>query len=47
MPTIGRLLFIVGLLAAIVYGGAYALVEVMEPPQGEITTRVPHDRFAR
>lgn len=47
MPTIGRLFFIIIVLAVIIYGGAFWLMEVMEPPSGEIINRIPHDRFAR
>jgi len=47
MPTFGRLLIFLFVVAAIVYGGAFWLMEVMDPPSGEIVTRVPHDRFAR
>ena len=40
MPTLFRLLFIVGLLAALAYGGMLALVTFVHPEQHEITKRV-------
>jgi len=47
MPTLRRLFFLIVILAGLAYGGAFAIVEYLKPPKGEITSRVPNDRFAR
>lgn len=47
MPTLRRLIFLIIFLVVLVYAGAFAIVEYLKPPQGEITNRVPNDRFAR
>jgi hypothetical protein len=40
VPTLFRLLFVVGLIAALAYGGMLALVTFVQPEQHEITQRV-------
>jgi len=47
MPTLIRLIVYIAVLTGLVYAGAFAIVTYLEPPKGEIVTRVPNDRFAR
>lgn len=41
MPTLFRLLIVIGLLAGLVYAGMFALAEFVEPHEREVTVRVP------
>ncbi len=45
MPSLIRLLVVLGLIGAVVYGGMIALVIMVEPKQREMTVRVPADRL--
>jgi len=45
MPSLLRLLTIVGLLGAIVYGGLYALAHFVQPKPREISVSIPPDKF--
>lgn len=45
MPTLFRFLTTLAILAGIVYGSMYALVLYVEPKQGEMTVRIPPERF--
>jgi hypothetical protein len=45
MPSLFRLLAVIGLLGAIVYGGLYALAHFVQPKPREITVSVPPDKF--
>jgi hypothetical protein len=45
MPSLIRLIVILGLLAGIVYGGMAALVAYVEPNQREMTIRIPNERL--
>ena len=45
MPSLIRLLVVLGVFAAIIYGGMIALVTLVEPNQREMTVRVPNDRL--
>jgi len=45
MPSLLRLLTIVGLLCAIVYGGLYALAHFVQPKPREISVSIPPDKF--
>jgi hypothetical protein len=45
MPTLIRFIIIVGLIAAVVYGGMVALVIFVEPEQRELSVRVPSERL--
>ena len=45
MPSLIRLLVVLGLIAAVVYGSMIALVMLVEPRQREMTVRVPNDRL--
>ena len=44
MPSLFRFLFIVAILAALVYGAMFALVMFVEPTQREMNVRVPSER---
>jgi hypothetical protein len=45
MPTLIRLLVVLGLIAAAIYGGMIALVVLVEPSQREMTVRIPGERL--
>ena len=45
MPSLIRLIVVLGVLAAIIYGGMVALVVLVEPNPREMTVRVPSDRL--
>ena len=45
MPSLLRLLSVIGLVAAVVYGGLYALAHFVEPKSREISVSVPPDKF--
>ena len=45
MPSLIRLLVVLGILAGIVYGGMIALVTLVDPNQREMTVRIPNDRL--
>jgi hypothetical protein len=45
MPSLIRLLVVLGLIGAVIYGGMIALVILVEPKQHEMTVRVPNERL--
>ncbi len=45
MPSLIRLLVVLGLIAGVVYGGMLALVLLVEPNPREMTDRVPPERL--
>jgi hypothetical protein len=45
MPSLLRFLSVVAILAAIVYGGIYALAHFVEPRPREISVSIPPDKF--
>ena len=45
MPSLIRLIVVLGLIAAAVYGGMIALVVLVEPNPREMTIRVPAERI--
>ena len=47
MPSLFRLIVVVGLLGGLVYGVMFALAHFVEPKPREITVTVPQDRFAK
>ncbi len=47
MPTLFRLLVILGVIVAVVYGTMFALANFVQPNVAEISVRVPSDRFSR
>lgn len=47
MPTLFRLLFVLGVLAVIGYAGVWALANYLEPTPRTITITVPQDRIGK
>ena len=47
MPSLFRLIVVVGVLGGLVYGAMYALAHFVEPKPREITVTVPQDRFVK
>jgi hypothetical protein len=45
MPSLLRLLTIIGVLCAVVYGGLYALAHFVQPKSREISVSIPPDKF--
>lgn len=45
MPSLIRLIVVLGLIAAGVYGGMIALVTFVEPTPSEETIRIPNERL--
>lgn len=46
MPSLIRLLVIVGVLVGLVYGGMVALVVLVDPKPREMSVRIPNERLA-
>jgi len=44
MPSLFRFLFVIALLAGIVYGGMLALTILVEPNPREMSVRIPAER---
>jgi hypothetical protein len=47
MPSLFRFLTAVGVLAALVYGGLWALGHYVEPHPREITITIPQERLEK
>ena len=45
MPSLLRLLTIIAVLGAAIYGGLYALSHFVQPKPREITVSIPPDKF--
>jgi hypothetical protein len=45
MPSLLRLLAVIVVLCAAVYGGLYALAHFVQPKPREITVSIPPDKF--
>ena len=45
MPSLLRLLTIIVLLCAVIYGGLYALAHYVQPKSREISVSIPPDKF--
>jgi hypothetical protein len=45
MPSLLRLLTVIAILGAAVYGGLYALAHFVQPKSREITVSIPPDKF--
>ncbi len=45
MPSLLRLLAVIAILAAVVYGGLYALANYVQPKSREISVSIPPDKF--
>lgn len=46
MPSLIRLLFVLGLLGGLAYGGIVALATFVKPKPREITITIPQDRLS-
>jgi hypothetical protein len=47
MPSLFRFLAFIGIAAAIIYGGMFALAHFYDPKPREITVSIPPDRFVK
>jgi hypothetical protein len=45
MPSLLRLLSVVGIICAVVYGGVYALANFVKPAPREISVTLTPDKF--
>jgi hypothetical protein len=45
MPSLLRLLAVIAILCAAVYGGVYALAHFVQPKSREISVSIPPDKF--
>ena len=45
MPSLIRLLFVLGLLGGLAYGGMLTLATLVEPKQREMSVTIPQDRL--
>ncbi|HEY0440576.1 MAG TPA: histidine kinase [Xanthobacteraceae bacterium] len=45
MPSLIRLLFVLGLLSGLAYGAVVSLATFVEPKQREMTISIPQDRL--
>jgi hypothetical protein len=47
MPSLIRLIVILGILSGFAYGAIFALATLVEPKPREITVTIPQDRLAK
>jgi hypothetical protein len=47
MPSLIRFLTVIGILAALVFGGLWSLAHFIEPKPREMTITIPQDRLQR
>ena len=47
MPSLFRFLAFVGIVVGLIYGGMFALSQLYDPPQREITVPIPPDRYSK
>jgi hypothetical protein len=47
MPTLFRLLVILGVIVGVIYGAMFALANFVQPNVAELSVRVPPERLAR
>jgi len=47
MPSLFRFLALIGILCGLLYGGMFALANLYQPKQREMTITVPPDKFAK
>ena len=45
MPSLIRLLIVLALIGAAVYGGMFALATMVDPTPREMSIRIPNDRL--
>ncbi len=47
MPSLLRFLAVVGIIAGVIYGGIFALANLVPPHPREMTVFVPPDKFLK
>jgi hypothetical protein len=47
MPSLIRLLVVLGILSGFAYGAIFALATLVEPKSREITVTIPQDKLAK
>lgn len=47
MPSLIRLLMVLGILGGLAFGAVFSLATLVDPRPREITITVPQDRFAK
>ena len=47
MPSLIRLLIVLGILSGFAYGAVFALATLVQPKPREITVTIPQDRLTR
>ena len=47
MPTLFRFLTVVGVIGGIIYGGVFALANLVSPKPREMTVSVPPEKFLK
>ena len=47
MPSLIRLLVVLGVLSGFAYGAVFALATLVQPKPREITVRIPQDRLTK
>jgi len=47
LPSLIRFLTVIGIIAALIYGGMFALTLFFDPKPREITVSVPPERFIK
>lgn len=45
MPSLLRLLAVIGIIIAVVYGGLYSLAHFVQPKPREMSVSIPPDQF--
>jgi hypothetical protein len=45
MPSLLRLLAVIGVIVAVIYGGLYALAHFVQPKPREMSVSIPPDQF--
>jgi len=45
MPSLLRLLAVIAILCAVIYGGLYSLAHFVQPKPREISVSIPPDKF--
>ncbi|HLL27865.1 MAG TPA: hypothetical protein VKT73_09500 [Xanthobacteraceae bacterium] len=47
MPSLVRLLAVIGVIAGVVYGGLWSLAHLVDPKPREMTITIPQDRLVK
>lgn len=45
MPTLFRFLFVLAVIAGVIYGGMLGLVLLVDPKERDVTVRIPSERL--